>query len=307
VRLGVVPRYHSPGIASPDYLEAFAAMVDALGVESVWVSEHLVVPVEYRSRYPYADDGRMPTWPHIDFCDPIDTLAYVAALTRHVRLGSAVLVLPAHQPVVLAKRVATVDVLSRGRVLLGVGVGWLAEEFAAAGVPFDHRGARADEYIQALRALWSQPDATFHGRFVDFDAVQSDPKPAQRSGVPIVVGGHSDAAARRAGALGDGFYPLGVDVDRFGALVTVMRLAARDAGRDPDAIELTCWPVGGTFGGAAGEEVRPGVRDVDLVRRYADLGATRVMISAEEAPDGSVEGAKRYIGEILDTVVSRVG
>jgi probable F420-dependent oxidoreductase len=302
--LGIVPRYHRPGIASPDHLEAFAAMVEELGVESVWVSEHLVVPARYRSRYPYTDDGRMPAWPYIDFVDPIDTMAYLAALTRRVRVGSAVLVLPAHQPVVLAKRVATVDVLSRGRVLLGVGVGWLAEEFAAAGVPFEHRGARADEYIQALRALWSQPDATFHGRFVDFDAVQSDPKPVH-GGVPIVVGGHSEAAARRAGVLGDGFYPLGVDVERFGELADVMRTAARDAGRDPDAVELTCWPVGGTFSGAPGE-APPGVRDVDLVRRYADLGASRVMISAEEAPDGSLEGIKRYIGEILDTVVSKV-
>jgi len=296
VHVGIVPRYRSPGIASPDWLEAFATTIEEIGVESVWCAEHLVVPVEYRSRYPYAEDGRMPSWPYIDFTDPIDTLAWIAALTRRVRLGTAVLVLPAHQPVVLAKRVATVDVLSRGRVLLGIGVGWLAEEFAAAGVPFAERGARADEHIEALRALWTEPDATYHGRFVSFDTVQSDPKPAQAGGVPIVVGGHSDAAARRAGRLGDGFTPLGVGPEEFGRLAEVVRAAAVDAGRDADAIELTCRPA------EFGADGPPGRHDRDLVARYADLGATRLMISADAGGDGSIEGVRAYVGAVLDLV-----
>jgi len=168
--------------------------------------------------------------------DPLIWLAYVASATRSIKLGTAILILPQRNPVVTAKAVATLDHLAGGgRVLLGIGVGWLAEEFATLGVPFEDRGARTDEYVAAMRALWSQERASFAGRFVSFHDVFCRPRPAEGR-VPIVVGGDTKAAARRAGRLGDGYFPArGAPAELFDE----MRRAAEAAGRDPAAIELT--------------------------------------------------------------------
>lgn len=222
--------------------EALAAACDATGIESVWTVEHTVVPAGYESQYPYSQDGRMPGRESSPIPDPLVWLTWVAAHSDRVRLATGILILPQRNPVVLAKEVATLDAMSGGRVLLGVGVGWLAEEFAALGVPFAQRGRRTDEYMGALRALWTEPEPTFHGEFVDFERALSEPKPVQRP-VPIHIGGHTRAAARRAGRLGDGFFPAGRD--GLEDLLAEMRDAALEAGRDPDAIEVTtmAWPT----------------------------------------------------------------
>jgi len=168
--------------------------------------------------------------------DPLIWLAYVASATRAIKLGTAILILPQRNPVVTAKALATLDHLAGGgRVLLGIGVGWLAEEFATLGVPFEDRGPRTDEYVAAMRALWSQECASFRGRFVSFDQVFCRPLPPGRR-IPIIVGGDTPAAARRAGRLGDGYFPArGAPAELFDE----MRRAARAAGRDPAAIEIT--------------------------------------------------------------------
>src|SRR5262245_14467562 len=185
-----------------------AQAAEAAGFESIWTVEHVVVPYGYQSRYPYAASGRMGSGLE-DFPIP-DTpiwLAYVASATRTIKLGTAILILPQRNPVVTAKAVATLDHLAGGgRVLLGIGVGWLAEEFAVLGAAFDDRGARTDEYVAAMRALWSQECASFHGRFVNFRDVFCRPLPPGRR-IPVVVGGDTIAAARRAGRLGDGYFP----------------------------------------------------------------------------------------------------
>jgi probable F420-dependent oxidoreductase len=164
--------------------------------------------------------------------------------------------------VVLAKEIATLDLLSGGRVTLGVGVGWLEEEFTAIGVPFAERGARTDDYIGALRALWRDDESSYHGRFVDFERVKSYPKPAQPGGVPIAIGGHTDAAARRAGRVGDEFFPGVAGFDRLRDLIEIMRASAVGAGRDPGAIGVTA----------------AGANDADEVRRLAELGVTRIVV-----------------------------
>jgi probable F420-dependent oxidoreductase len=161
-------------------------------------------------------------------------LAFIAAATTRINLATGILILPQHNPVLAAKQIATLDCLSRGRILLGVGVGWLQEEFAL-GVPFVERGARADEYIAAMRELWSADKATFKGRFVAFEAAYCRPQPVNKF-VPIIVGGHSEAAARRAGRLGDGFFPArGASAH----LIAIARKAAEAAGRDPDKLAIT--------------------------------------------------------------------
>ncbi len=214
-----------------------AQAAEAAGFESIWTVEHVVVPNRYQSRYPYSPSGRMGSGlEDYPIPDPLIWLAYVASATRSIKLGTAILILPQRNPVVTAKAAATLDHLAGGgRVLLGIGVGWLAEEFAALGLPFADRGPRTDEYVAAMRALWSQECATFKGRFISFDQVFCRPLPPERR-IPIVVGGDTVAAARRAGRLGDGYFPARTPEP---ALLDEMRRVADVAGRDPKAIEIT--------------------------------------------------------------------
>ena len=184
-----------------------AQTAEEVGFDSLWAIEHVVVPKSYSSTYPYDEGGRLfKGASQLDHSDPLIWLAYAAAVTSRIRLATGILILPQRNPLILAKEIASLDRLCGGRFDFGIGVGWLREEFEALGVPFGRRGARTDEYIEALRVLWTEDEAEFHGEFVDFGPVYSQPKPIQQP-VPILVGGHSERAARRAGELGDVFFP----------------------------------------------------------------------------------------------------
>ena len=270
MQFGVLPPYRTGAASDPEWIVGFARHAEAVGFESFYTAEHLVVPAGYETPYPYAPDKRMPLPVDAAIPDPLELLTFVAAHTSTLRLGTGIVVLPLHNPVQLAKRVATVDVLSGGRVILGVGVGWLREEADAVGVPFEERGARTDEAIAALRVLWAEDEPTFQGRFWSFERACSYPKPVRRR-VPVHIGGHSAAAARRAGRLGDGFHPLGLAGDALASRVALMRRTATAAGRDPDAIELT-------LGGGV---VQVGPEDVE---RAAAAGAHRMVLGTRE-PD----------------------
>ena len=267
MRFGIAFANAGP-MVEPAAAVAFARAAEAAGFESIWTVEHVVVPTEYASPYPYSPTGKMPGTVDSPIPDPLIWLTYVAAVTSAIRLATGILILPQRNPVVLAKETATLDQLSGGRLLLGIGVGWLKEEFDAIGVPFAERGARTDEAVSALRALWTQDAATHHGRFSDFTDCVLRPHPVQPS-IPVHVGGHTDAAARRAGRLGDGFFPARGDHDELARLFEVVRQTARDHGRDPSAIELS---TGGR--GALGD------RALDEVGALADLGVDRVIVPA---------------------------
>ncbi len=208
---------------------------EAAGFESVWTVEHVLYPEGYESVYPYAPSGKMPGSGDSPIPDPMTWLSFIGATTSTIKLATGILILPQRQPAVLAKSVATVDSLTEGRVILGIGVGWLKEEFAALDVPWERRGARTDEYIDVLRALWAADGVTHNGSFVQLDNVSSNPKPANGT-VPIHIGGHSRAAAERAGRIGDGFFP---GTGNLAELIDIARQTAADAGRDPSAIEVT--------------------------------------------------------------------
>lgn len=223
--------------SDPTLAVTTARAAEAAGFESLWTVEHVLVPEGYQSEYPYNASGRMPGG-DIDIPDPLIWMAYVAAVTSTINVATGILIVPQRNPAVLAKEVATLDVLSGGRVLLGVGVGWLEEEFDALGIPFEDRGRRLDSHVATMRALWSQDQASVDDEFTSFSNCVSLPKPTSRR-VPIVVGGHSEAAARRAGRLGDGFFPGKGSPDELAHLFDVMRRAAEDAGRDPEAVEIT--------------------------------------------------------------------
>ena len=209
---------------------------EAAGFESAWTIEHTVIPRGYQSSYPYTTDGRLPGGDgNFLIPDPQIWMAYVAARTTKINLATGILILPQHNPVICAKQVATLDYMSGGRVILGIGVGWLKEEFDALGVSFEDRGARTEDYIHALRALWSMEAPTYEGKFVSFREAYMRPKPV-RGSVPIVLGGQTGIAARRAGRMADGFFPgRGAPED----LLAEVRKSALAAGRDPASVEIT--------------------------------------------------------------------
>lgn len=183
-----------------------ATAAEAAGFDSLVVIEHVVWPTHYTSRYPYSPTGRLPGGPDTKLPDPLIWMAFAAAATTRLRFMTGILILPQRNAVVLAKELATLDYMSGGRIDLGIGVGWLKEEFEAIGVPFSERGKRTDETIAALRALWDKDDASYKGQFVSFEGMSCNPKPASGR-ITILIGGHSEIAAKRAARLGDGFFP----------------------------------------------------------------------------------------------------
>jgi probable F420-dependent oxidoreductase len=271
----------------PDQLAHTARVAEEVGLESIWTVEHVVIPVGYQSKYPYDPSGKIPGPENVPIPDPILPLAYAAALTSKIRLGTGVVILPQRHPVYVAKEMATLDVLSRGRAILGIGSGWLSEEFETVGVPFKERGARTDESIRALRSLWADEPSPFAGKFYRWAAVESHPKPVQRPGVPIVVGGHSEAAAKRAARLGDGFFPAIPDAKRLAELFGIMRAECARIGRKAEEIELTA-------GGAM---------DVDGVRRLQDLGVARIALPPPGFDNDSI---RQGLQDFAERVIARV-
>jgi probable F420-dependent oxidoreductase len=290
VKFAVVAPVAAGVTADPVWMVEFARHLEACGFESIIAVEHTVLVTQYSSVYPYDPSGRVELTPHGPVPDPLDLLAFLAGQTTTLGLATGVLVLPNHHPVVLAKRAATVDALSGGRLRLSVGVGWLREEIEACGSDFDSRGRRADEQIHVLRALWADnPDGvSHHGEFFDFDHAMSYPKPVAAQGVPIHIGGHSRFAARRAGRLGDGFQPLGVAGGELATLIEVMRVAAEEAGRDPDTLELSL--------GHLVTRV-----DADRAGRLAEVGAQRLVLAMPSVSD--VNEAK----DMLSACAQRLG
>lgn len=231
------------GVTSdPAWVRSYAQHAERCGFEAFVAIEHPLVVSTYTSRYPYNDSGRMPLPDDTPIPDPLDLLAFVAGSTSRLGLCTGVLVLPAHHPVILAKRLATLDVLSAGRLRLSIGLGWMREELEACGTDFASRGRRADEMIDAMRGLWAEsgPDgATFSGEFVAFAHAHSYPKPAQAGGIPIHVGGTSRASMRRAARRGDGWQPLGIGGDELRSAIADMRKQVEAEGRDPATFEIT--------------------------------------------------------------------
>lgn len=270
--------------AAPEGADRLVRAAESAGIESLWTVEHIIWPHSYDSKYPYSPDGKMPGPSDQAMPDPLVWLAYVAARSSKLRLATGVSLLPERHPLVFAKEVATLDQMSGGRVELGIGIGWLKEEFEALGIPWARRAARTEEYMEVMRRVWAENVVSFEGEFVSFTDVVSSPKPV-RGRVPIHIGGHSEGAARRAGRVGDGFYPAGGDIPE---LIDIARQTAADHGRDPAAIEITTVHLGmfGDDPGAAVEEMESwGVhravlpsylyfRDTD--ERLAKIGETLV-------------------------------
>ena len=254
----------SLGIEGDGALE-LCRRAEAAGFESVWGGEHVIMPTTIESAYPYTADGRIPAQPETPIPDPLIWLAYVAAAAPTLRLGTCILIVPQRNPLILAKEVATLDRLSGGRVELGIGVGWMREEFDVLGVPWERRGARTDEYVAAMRALWAGPEVEFHGEFVDFPPVTCSPRPIQTS-IPVLVGGDTPAAIRRAVRMADGYFPGEGNAERLRQLIGELRIAADKHGRDPASIEVNAIFAVQMTDPVAGAE------------QFAEIGVGRAMI-----------------------------
>jgi probable F420-dependent oxidoreductase len=272
--------------SDPNQLAHLATTAERCGFESLWSVEHVAVPVKHLP-YPGSKDGSMPGGDDVAIPDPLIPLAYVAAVTKTIKLATGILILPQRHPIYTAKEVATVDVLSGGRVILGIGSGWMQEEFEALGINFHHRGAMTDEAIQALRALWKDGAASFEGKHFKFGPLHSNPKPLRRD-VPIHVGGHSTAAARRAGRYGDGFFPTVMKPEKLKELFATVRSEAQKAGRNPDAIEFSCLT----------RSLKP-----DDLKMLADMGVSRVVVNP---PGSKPEVVTRGLEKFREEVISRV-
>lgn len=232
---GMAVGLHALGIGNgsrPEVLASVASRADEVGFATLWCGEHVVMVDEPGSRYPYSDDGKIAVPSDADWLDPLLALSFAAACTTAITLATGILLLPEHSPLVVAKQAATLDVLSRGRFALGIGIGWSAEEFAALGVPFGRRGARTAEYVAAIRQAWTADAATFHGEFVHFEHVRVNPKPVRDRRLPVIVGGNTDASLGRVAAFGDGWYgfnlPSSAVPERLGALAEQCGRHGRD-------------------------------------------------------------------------------
>jgi len=250
-------------MTTPELLDAVAEGAEALGIGTIWVGEHVVLFEEYASRYPYAEDGRIPAPPGSGLLEPLVTLTYLAARTSSVRLGTAMLLLPQRNPVYVAKEVSSLDWLSSGRVDLGIGVGWLKEEFDALNVPWERRGRRTDEYLEVLRTLWVDNPSSYHGETYDLPACEMYPKPVQQPHPPIHVGGETPAAFRRAARLGQGWHTFNRSPGELATGLAELDVHLEKAGRSRADLRITVCPY---F-----QQLTP-----EAVEGYAEAGADAV-------------------------------
>jgi probable F420-dependent oxidoreductase len=276
LRLGLYGLQRGGG-AEPDTLVRRARLAEEAGFESLWIGDHVALPADR--------DGQQPR------LEVVVAVSHLAAVTTRVRLGFGVIVLPQRQPVLLAKQLSSIDILSKGRLTVGIGVGYVEEELRALGVSLADRGARTDEYLAAMRTLWTEPAPSFQGRFVSFDGVFQRPPPVQRPHPPIVVGGHSTAAFRRAATTANGWYGVYLGVEETAEALAGLRVVAAECDRPAGLgeLEVTITP--------------PGPVDLGTARRYADLGVHRLVIPPRSTDGSAIEELIRSVGE---TLVGRV-
>ncbi len=233
-------------LAGREAITALAKRAEALGYDSIWVTDRLLIPVRSASPYPYSATGAFPLGPDEPWLEPLTAVTYLATITERIRVGTSVLVIPYRNPVHTAKALATADHLSGGRIILGAGIGWWREEFEGVGVPFEARAARTLEYLRVMKAIWTQPRIAFEGRFLRIaEAGGVRPHPAQQPHIPIWIGGHSEGALRRVVEVADGWHPLGLRPPvalfppEMATKVRRLRELAASAGRDPATITIS--------------------------------------------------------------------
>jgi probable F420-dependent oxidoreductase len=291
--------------ASPENLIKVAKHAEELGYDSAWVLERLLWPLNPQEPYPPSPDGSLPEAYQI-VLDPIETLTFVAAHTRTIQLGTSVLVLPYHTPIQLARRIATLDVLSGGRALVGVGVGWSRDEFTAAGTPFERRGARSDEFLHAMIDIWTKDPVKFDGEFYHIPESQIGPKPVQKPYPPIYIAGFGQYTFDRAAKFGNGWNPAGVpSFEWLEGMISQFRQTTTRAGRTDMEVVLRSFTM--ILQNSAGPQRSPMMGTLDEVRediqRLRDIGVTHLIQSPPTIgfdPSASIDDMLRLMEQLIE-------
>lgn len=286
MKIGLFVPLASP-LATPEFVRTVGLCAEDCGFHSLWAAEHVVLFDDYGSQYPYAEDGKIPAQAESGFLDPFGALSFLAAVTREIRLGTGICLVPQRNPVYTAKEVANVDWLSDGRFDFGIGVGWLAEEFAATGTPFERRGARCRSYLEVMKRLWCDEISEYEDEFYDLRACRQYPKPLQTPHPPIHFGGESDAALRRVADLGQGWYGFNLDPAEFAGRMSRLDELLSECGRTRAEVEVSVCPY---FRGC----------DLDALKAYRDAGADQVILFAF-APDG--EKMRATLEDLAESLV----
>ena len=285
-RNGIKVGLHVLGVGSgsrPDIVAAVAGRADELGFATLWCGEHVVMVDEPGSRYPYAEDGKIAVAPDADWLDPLLALTFAAAFTSRITLATGILLLPEHNPLLVAKQAATLDLLSGGRFSLGIGVGWSAEEFAALGVPFARRSARTAEYVAAIRQVWADDVASFCGEFARFESVRVNPRPVHGRRLPVILGGTTDAALGRVAEYGDGWYGFNLEPAAVPGRLRVLADQCSKHGRQLRDLSIAVSLRN------SGPEGLPAL---------ADAGVTELVVVAQPPP--TPEAAADWVSELAD-------
>ena len=304
-----------PNTMDSDELRRFAQTAEALGFESVWIGDHIVLPTAPTNQYPYTADGSFTRAHDAPFLETLTVLAYVAACTERVRIGSTVVIVPYRNPVLQAKMFASLDVLSKGRAICGVGVGWLEKEFETLGVPYSERGPMTNEWLEIFTDLWTNDAPQYQGRHYSYDGVQFYPKPVQQPRIPIWVGGHTRRALRRTARYGDAWHPSRQTPEFVARNLPYLRQQTEAEGRNPDDIvislkrSLTITDVPGASGGAssnsgggatAGGAIVADTRAViDDIKKCADIGISQLTY---DFPTSDIEECVRVLEHFADKV-----
>lgn len=284
MKFGLIPC--NIGVSDVGTMLRMATTAEQIGLESIWTFEHAIVPMNYKSRYPYSGDGKMPVTPETNFVDPLIALTTIAAHTKTLRLGTGVNILPQVNPLMLAKQAASLDFVSGGRFMLGIGIGWLEEEFDALGVPFARRGARFADYVEAMRKVWSGDVVEHESEFLQWKNFKSYPLPVQKP-LPLVIGGSSRQAIRRVARFGQGWYAPSPTVDQIEKLLVPLDEACAAIGRDRSEIEISTMYV---------PQLEP---PAEVLARYREVGVGRLIIPLQALGANPMEGLSRLGDEVL--------
>jgi len=288
-----------------DSLIEFAQTAEKIGIHSAWASDHVCWPTQFESKYPYSRDGSFPAPSGLGWLDPIGTLLFVAGCTEQIRLGFTVLILPYRQPVATAKQLATIDVVSEGRLILGVGVGWMREEAQVLGMPWDNRGRRSDEQLEIFEALFQEETPSYDGTYYSFPQVRFEPKPIQQP-LPVWVGGNSPAAFRRTARFGHAFHAAFEPLDVVEKEWEQVREACEAIARDPDELDLSlrmfldpseAMEPAKSIGGSVDQMV-------DTIGLCQEIGITHILL--DPVARGGIDGRLDALTDFMSDVASQI-
>ncbi len=284
MKIGIIPV--NVGVSSVESMIGLARKAEEVGIESLWTFEHAIVPNDYSSKYPYSADGKMGVTPETNFVDPLIALSAIARETSRVRLGTGVNILPQTNPLLLAKQAASLDFVSGGRFMLGVGIGWLREEFEAMGTPFERRGARFDDYVEAMRKVWSGEVVEHESDFVHWTGFKSHPTPVQDP-FPVVIGGSKGKAFQRIAKYGQGWFAPTPSPDALAPQLEELGKACEAEGRDVASVEITTmWA--------------PAMGGMDSLAKFRDMGVERVVVPLQALGEPNpIQGIEKLGNEVV--------